>query len=89
MLYIVYKTQSNTKIFNTNTFYYNSDYVGVNTTVNSTSEAQLFLVDVNGDEIADGKTYNLTETIYVEARVVNNTDKFVSVVSSYTSETFA
>jgi len=58
------------------------DYVGVNTTVNSTSEAQLFLVDVNGDEVADGTTYNLTETIYVEARVVNNTDKFVSVLKN-------
>merc|ERR1712168_833140 len=56
------------------------DYVGVNSTVNSTTEAQLFLVDDSFVDVVDGTTYNLTERVHVEARVVNNTDKFVSVL---------
>jgi len=62
------------------------DYVGVNTTVNSTTEVALHLIQAEGTgtaqgvDIADGKTYNLTETVFVEANMVNNTDKFVSVL---------
>ena len=32
-------------------------------------------------DIAAGTVYNLTDTVYVEARIVNNTDKFISSVS--------
>ena len=42
-----------------------------------------------GVDISNGTTYNLTETIHVEARMVNNTDKFVSTVSLYIPVTFA
>ena len=66
----------------------------MNTTVNSTTEVALHLIQAEGTgtaqgvDIADGKTYNLTETVYVEANMVNNTDKFVSVVSLYILYTF-
>jgi len=71
------------------------DYVGANETVDSTAEAGLYLIisqgtgDAAGDDISDGTTYGLKETIHVEARLANNTDKFVSTVSLYTPETFA
>ena len=32
-------------------------------------------------DIAAGTDYNLTDTVYVEARIVDNTDKFVATVS--------
>jgi len=62
------------------------DYVGVNATVNSTAEVAIHAIIVSGTgdapgvDISDGTTYNLTETVHVEARMVNNTDKFVSVL---------
>jgi len=62
------------------------DYVGVNATVNSTAEAQLYLINAQGlgsspgVDTSDGTTYNLTEMIHVEARIVNNTDKYVSTL---------
>ena len=32
-------------------------------------------------DIAAGTVYNLTDTVYVEARIVNNTDKLIGNVS--------
>ena len=69
--------------------------MGANETVDSTAEAGLYLIisqgtgDAAGDDISDGTTYGLKETIHVEARLANNTDKFVSTVSLSTPETFA
>jgi len=65
-----------------------SDYIGVNATVNSTTEMELHLITESGAgsapgvDISNGTTYNLTETIHVEARMVNNTDKFVSTLKN-------
>ena len=67
----------------------------MNATVNSTAEIKLHLITERGAgsapgvDISDGTTYNLTETIHVEARMVNNTNKFVSTVSLYTPVTFS
>jgi len=64
------------------------DYVGVNATVNSTAEMELHLIEAEGTgiahgvDIADGTTYNLTEIVHVEADMVNNTDKFVSILKN-------
>ena len=68
-------------------FQFNSPYVGTNLTENATAEAHLHLVASQPDglgptnDIAAGKVYNLTDTVYVEANVENNTDKFVATVS--------
>ena len=34
-----------------------------------------------GTDVAAGKVYNLTDTVYIEARVADHTDEFVSTVS--------
>ena len=66
----------------------------MNATVNSTAEITLHLIEAEGTGIArgvdinDGTTYNLTEIVHVEANMVNNTDKFVSIVSLYILEIF-
>ena len=68
-------------------FQFNSPYVGTNLTENATAEAHLHLVDSQPDgvtqtaDIAAGTVYNLTEIVYVEADIENNTDKFVATVS--------
>jgi len=69
-------------------------YVGTNLTENATIEAELHLVSSKPDsfyptsDIAAGTVYNLTDTIYVEARIVNNTDKLVGTLyNCYASKT--
>jgi len=62
-------------------------YVGTNLTENATAVIELHLVSTAPDgidptsDIAAGTDYNLTDTVYVEARIVDNTDKFVATVS--------
>ena len=68
-------------------FKFNSPYVGTNLTENATAVIELHLVSTAPDgttatsDVATGTVYNLTDTIYVEANIVNNTDKFVATVS--------
>jgi len=69
-------------------------YVGTNLTENSTTEAHLYLVSSAPDgasqtsDIAAGTVYNLTDTVYVEARIVNNTAKLIgSLYNCYASKT--
>jgi len=69
-------------------------YVGTNLTENATAEAHLHLVDSQPDgvtptnDIAVGTVYNLTEIVYVEADIENNTDKFVATLyNCYASKT--
>jgi len=69
-------------------------YVGTNLTENATAEVELHLVSSVPDggsqtsDIAAGTVYNLTDTVYVEARIVNNTDKFISsLYNCYASKT--
>jgi len=69
-------------------------YVGTNLTENATAVIELHLVSTAPDgttatsDVATGTVYNLTDTIYVEANIVNNTDKFVATLyNCYASKT--
>ena len=68
-------------------FQFNSPYVGTNLTENATAEIALYLFSTAPDgttptsNIAASTDYNLTDTVYIEADIVNNTDKFVATVS--------
>jgi len=66
-------------------------YVGTNLTENGTIEAELYLISSSPNsgpvtDIVAGTVYNLTDTVYVEARI--DTDKFVSTLyNCYASKT--
>jgi len=70
------------------------DYEGEDLVQNSITSAQLYLIESagtgnsKGTDIPDGKVYNLTETIFVEARIAENTDKFLgNLFNCYASKT--
>ena len=56
------------------TFYYNSDYEGANPTTSAELNSITTAGTPKGVGIADCKVYNLTEQIFVEARLIGNTD---------------
>jgi len=69
-------------------------YVGTNLTEDASVEVELHLVSSGPDgvsptgDIAAGTVYNLTDTVYVEARIVDNTVKFqATLYNCYASKT--
>jgi len=69
-------------------------YVGTNLTENATAEVELHLVSTAPDgiyptsDVAAGTVYNLTDTVYVEARMVDNEGAFMTTLyNCYASKT--
>jgi len=69
-------------------------YVGTDLTEDANAVFGLHLVSTSpsgstpGTDIVPGTFYNLTDTVYVEARMVDNTDKFVATLyNCYASKT--
>jgi len=71
------------------------DLIGANVTTSANiSDIGLYLIEgpgtgsAAGTDVSPGKVYSLTDTVYVEARIANHTDKFVSTLyNCFASET--
>ena len=74
-------------LLKTNYFLLQQWLQGANFPQNPTTYAELNLITIAGTStskgvgIADVKVHNLTKQIFVEARLIDNTDKFMSTVS--------